>query len=125
MALDYCRKRWRKSELFLTIDAWIIHLCTYIHPVNKIDKKEPDTDTDKYYTELLVPPPLPSQHFYAGCPSWHNPPNLSWLGTGTKYAGLHTRWLATDIIFLESTAIAVFAMQPDCNQWILLGMSAS
>jgi len=29
--------------------------------------------------------------FYAGCPSWHNPPNLSWLGTGTKYAGLHTR----------------------------------
>ena len=32
-------------------------------------------------------------HFYAGCPSWHNPPNLSWLGTGIKYAGLHTRWL--------------------------------
>jgi len=32
-------------------------------------------------------------HFYAGCPSSHNPPNLSWLGTGTKYAGLHTRWL--------------------------------
>jgi len=31
------------------------------------------------------------QHFYAGCPSWHNPPNLSWLGTGTKYAGLHTQ----------------------------------
>ena len=32
-------------------------------------------------------------HFYAGCPSWHNPPNLSWLVTGAKYAGLHTRWL--------------------------------
>jgi len=32
-------------------------------------------------------------HFYAGYPSWHNPPNLSWLGTGTKYAGLHTWWL--------------------------------
>jgi len=32
-------------------------------------------------------------HFYAGCPSLHNPPNLSWLGTSTKYAGLHTRWL--------------------------------
>jgi len=32
-------------------------------------------------------------HFYARCPSWYNPPNLSWLGTGTKYAGLHTRWL--------------------------------
>jgi len=32
-------------------------------------------------------------NFYAGCPSLHNPPNLSWLGTGTKYAGLHTWWL--------------------------------
>jgi len=32
-------------------------------------------------------------HFYAGCPSLHNPRNLSWLGTGTKYAGLHTQWL--------------------------------
>jgi len=32
-------------------------------------------------------------HFYAGCPCLHNPPNLSWLGTGTNYAGLHTRWL--------------------------------
>jgi len=31
-------------------------------------------------------------HFYAGCPSLHNPPNLSWLGTGTKYSGLHIRW---------------------------------
>jgi len=32
-------------------------------------------------------------NFYARCPPWHNPPSLSWLGTGTKYAGLHTRWL--------------------------------
>ena len=31
-----------------------------------------------------------SHHFYAGCPSLHNPPKLSWLGTVTKYAGLHT-----------------------------------
>jgi len=31
-------------------------------------------------------------HFYVGCPSLHNPPNLSWLGTGTNYAGLRTRW---------------------------------
>jgi len=29
--------------------------------------------------------------FYAGCPSCRNPPNLCWLGTGTKYAGLHSR----------------------------------
>ena len=30
-------------------------------------------------------------HFYDGCPSCHNPPNLSCLGAGTKYAGLVTR----------------------------------
>jgi len=34
-------------------------------------------------------------HFYAGCASWHNPPNLSLVGTSTKYAGLHTQWLGT------------------------------
>jgi len=36
-------------------------------------------------------------HFYAGCPSWHNPPYLSCLGTGTKYAGLHTKWLGLSV----------------------------
>jgi len=40
------------------------------------------------------PTPPPSfPHFYAGCPSCHNPRNLFWLGMGTKYAGLHTQWL--------------------------------
>jgi len=38
--------------------------------------------------------------FLAGCPSLHNPPNLSWLWTGTKYAGLHTRWLGLLIIIV-------------------------
>jgi len=32
-------------------------------------------------------------HFYAGCPSCHNPPTLSSLEIGTRYAGLHTQWL--------------------------------
>ena len=40
---------------------------------------------------LISDPPLSSPHFYAWCPSCHNPPNLSWLGTCTKYAGLRTR----------------------------------
>jgi len=31
-------------------------------------------------------------HFYSKCPSCRNPPTLSWLGTGTKYAGLHIQW---------------------------------
>jgi len=34
-------------------------------------------------------------NFYAGCPTWHNPLNLCWLGTGTKYALLHTQWLGS------------------------------
>jgi len=43
-----------------------------------------------WYPHLCHP-----HHFYTGCPSWHNPPNLSLLGTGTKYAGLHTQWLGS------------------------------
>jgi len=35
------------------------------------------------------PPPSSSP---AGCPSCHNPPTSSWLGTGTEFAGLHTQW---------------------------------
>jgi len=38
-------------------------------------------------------------HFYTRCPSCHNPPNLSWLWTGTKYAGLHTQWLGYIIYY--------------------------
>jgi len=37
--------------------------------------------------------------FYAGCPSCRNPPNLSWLGTGTKYVGQHTWRLAEKLQF--------------------------
>jgi len=44
---------------------------------------------------LISDPPPSFPRFYAGCPSCHNPPNLSWLGTCTKYAGLHTQWLGS------------------------------
>ena len=36
-------------------------------------------------------------HFYTGCPSCCNPHTSSWLGTDTKYAGLHTQWIGSDI----------------------------
>jgi len=39
-------------------------------------------------------------HFYARCPFWHNPPNLSRLGNGSKYAGLHTQWLVRAVKWL-------------------------
>ena len=41
---------------------------------------------------LISYPPPSSPHFHARCPSCCNPPDLSWLGAGTKYAGLHTQW---------------------------------
>jgi len=37
--------------------------------------------------------PTSIPHFCAGCPFYRNAPNLSWLGTGTKCAGLHTQCL--------------------------------
>jgi len=43
-------------------------------------------------SQLISDPPPPSHHFYAGCPSYHNPPTLSWLRTGIKYADLYTQW---------------------------------
>ena len=42
--------------------------------------------TNQRPTSILPP-------FYARCPSCSNPAHLSWLGTGTRYAGLHTQWL--------------------------------
>jgi len=36
-------------------------------------------------------------HFYAECPFCRSPPNLCWLGTGTKYAGLHSQRLGLEI----------------------------
>jgi len=38
---------------------------------------------------LISDAPLSFPVFYTRYPSCHNAPNLSWLGTGTKYAGLH------------------------------------
>jgi len=41
---------------------------------------------------LMSDPPASSPILYTGCPSCCNLPSLSWLGTGTKYAGLLTQW---------------------------------
>jgi len=42
-------------------------------------------------------PPPSSPHFYAGCPSCHNPPNLSWLGTCHRAC-----WLAYPVAWATS-----------------------
>ena len=42
---------------------------------------------------LISDPPPSFLYFHTRCPSCCNPPNLSWLGTDTKYAGLHTQGL--------------------------------
>ena len=49
-------------------------------------------------SKLISDPPPSSPHFYAGCPSCHNPPTLSWLGSRTKQAGLHAQWFHRHII---------------------------
>jgi len=41
---------------------------------------------------LISDPPASSPKIYARCPLCHNLPTLSWLGTGTKYTGLHGQW---------------------------------
>jgi len=73
---------------------------TFRHLVHFLEQNE--DNTGRHTNSLDGLPPIQTNwcphlchphHFYAGCPSSHNPPNLSWLGTGTKYAGLHTRWL--------------------------------
>jgi len=51
-------------------------------------------------------------HFYAGCPSCCNPPTLSWLGTGTKYAGLHTQWRGYPYVIYS---VVIYL----CAQWCL------
>jgi len=52
-------------------------------------------------------------HFYTGCPSWYNPPNLSWLGTGTKCAALHTWWLGTFLYISPKPLKPHFDLEPD------------
>jgi len=47
---------------------------------------------------LISDPSPKSLHFYMGCPSCHNSPTLSWSGTVTKYAGLHTQWCGFNMI---------------------------
>jgi len=57
---------------------------------------EADTPTIQLgatHSGLISDPPPSSPHFYAGYPSFRHRPNLSFLGTGTKYAGLHTQSL--------------------------------
>ena len=54
-------------------------------------KTEADTLTVRLDTtpSLLISYQPPTSPFFdAECPSCHNPPTVSWLGTGTKYAGL-------------------------------------
>jgi len=41
---------------------------------------------------LISDPPPSSPIFHARCPSCCNPLTLSWLGTSTKYVGLHTQY---------------------------------
>jgi len=55
-----------------------------------IEASAPTIRLDATPSGPSMPPHPSSPQFYAGYPSCRNPPNLSCLGTGTKYAALHT-----------------------------------
>jgi len=52
---------------------------------------------------LTSEPPPSSPHFYTRCPSCHNPPNLSWLGTGTGIC-----WIAYPVAWFKKTSDKTF-----------------
>jgi len=56
-------------------------------------------------SELVSDPPPSSPHFYVGCPSCCNPPNLSWLGTGTGIC-----WIAYPVAWLHTPR---FGLRPN------------
>jgi len=82
-----------------------------------------DTPTIQMYCHPILTDWCPRlchpHHFYARCPSWHNPPNLSWLGTAPNMlvcvsGGLvHTRWLGflyystiyTIVLFINTVGV--------------------
>jgi len=91
--------------------AWYLRI-VFLHAIfwvlwcnGKITKADaPTTRLDTTQFRPLVPPPPSSPpffHFYAGCPSCCNFPNLSWRWTGTKYAGLHSQWLGFSITLIS------------------------
>jgi len=70
-----------------------------------------------------MPPPPSSRQFYAGCHSCHNSPNLSWLGTGTEYAGLHNWRLVCSMLHIsENNYFSIFFINHSemlnlCQKW--------
>jgi len=55
-------------------------------------------------------------HFYAGCPSWHNPPNFSCLGKWDRH---QICWLACPVA-LMLTDVSVFILQLNVETYCLL-----
>jgi len=68
LLLDFCRAREDNRGIHTDHPAWRHSIWTNQRPTS------------------VIP------HFYAGCSSCRNPPTLSWLGTGNKYAGWLTQW---------------------------------
>jgi len=62
-------------------------------------------------------PPPSSRHFYAGCPSCRNPPNLSWLEQAPNMldcipSGSDTKWLAYPVAWLFWTVVMQGIIRP-------------
>ena len=105
--LHYCKQNTTTTTILQLSGVWTLYRTTQVRWYQKVNFAifwiscckmkitQADAPTIKMDCHLIqtnwCPHLCHPHHFYAGCPSWHNSANLSWLGTGTKYAGLHTQ----------------------------------
>ena len=93
-ALFLGQPRWAGWPTRTFTHSWQVSQDRMIHDIfwvlwHKGEITEVDTDNSAWTPPDYQSPICHLHHFYAGCTSCHNPPNLSWLGIGTKYASLH------------------------------------
>jgi len=69
------------------------------HLLDFLEQNEDNTGRCTNNPDVIGAPTLPPHRYYARCPSLQNPPNLSWLGTGIKYAGCKASGLEQQKLF--------------------------
>ena len=82
------------------------HLLDFMLQGKITEAGTPTIHLDATPSRLSVPPLPSSPHSYTECPFCHNPPNLSWLGTGIKqcWLGYLVAWQTKSSIKREEDA---------------------
>jgi len=76
---------------------WILRIVGKI-----IEASVPTIRLDATPSRPSMPPPPSCPQFYTGFPFCRNPPSLSWIGTVSKYAVLHTLRAAGCVLLIVS-----------------------